>query len=133
DWTDLGWVEATAVTSGQGNGIYLAKPGVTVNAGDSIYLIPNVKSTGNASVAATIAGGINFTPTALPTVVQAASADAMPAAAISAGLHVLGGYSPESSLSYTWSVLTKPAGAANPIFSVNGTNAAKDTAATFSQ
>src|SRR5205807_1697571 len=37
----------------------------------------------------------------------------------------------EANLSYTWSVVTKPAGAVNPTFSSNGTNAAKNTTATF--
>jgi hypothetical protein len=38
----------------------------------------------------------------------------------------------EQSLSYTWSV-TSPAGAASPVFSVNGSNAAKNTTVTFQQ
>jgi hypothetical protein len=38
----------------------------------------------------------------------------------------------ESTLNYTWSVISKPSTAANPVFSVNGTNAAKTTGVTFS-
>ncbi|MDB5337474.1 MAG: glucose dehydrogenase [Planctomycetaceae bacterium] len=38
-----------------------------------------------------------------------------------------------AALAYTWSVSAKPAGAADPVFSLNGTNAAKDTIATFAQ
>jgi hypothetical protein len=37
----------------------------------------------------------------------------------------------EATLKYTWSVQSKPGGAADPTFSVNGTNAAKNTTATF--
>ena len=38
----------------------------------------------------------------------------------------------EANLTYTWSVAGKPAGAADPVFSVNGSNAARNTTATFS-
>ena len=38
-----------------------------------------------------------------------------------------------SNLTYTWSATTVPAGAATPMFGVNGTNAASNTTATFSQ
>src|SRR5262249_7996212 len=37
----------------------------------------------------------------------------------------------EASLTYTWSVTSAPTGAAAPTFSVNGTNAAKNTTVTF--
>ncbi len=39
----------------------------------------------------------------------------------------------ESYLTYTWAVTSQPAGSAAPTYSVNGTNAAKNTMATFSQ
>ena len=39
----------------------------------------------------------------------------------------------EANLTYSWSVTAEPAGAANPTFSANGSNAAKNTTATFSQ
>jgi polygalacturonase len=38
----------------------------------------------------------------------------------------------EASLNYGWSTITKPQGAADPIFSISGTNAAKNTTATLS-
>lgn len=48
------------------------------------------------------------------------------------GLSVLGATDAgESTLNYAWSVLNKPAGALDPTFSINGTNAAKNTIATF--
>jgi len=37
-----------------------------------------------------------------------------------------------ASLTYTWSTLSKPSGAANPTFSINDSNAAQNTTATFS-
>jgi len=39
----------------------------------------------------------------------------------------------EANLSYTWSVVAAPAGALPPTFSVNGSNAARSTTATFAQ
>ena len=39
----------------------------------------------------------------------------------------------EASLTYTWTATTVPSGATAPTFSVNGTNAAKSTTATFSK
>ncbi|MFT3787331.1 MAG: alginate lyase family protein [Tepidisphaeraceae bacterium] len=49
-----------------------------------------------------------------------------------ASMSVLGADdAPETALTYTWSVKSKPAGAADPIFSANGTNAAKNATATF--
>src|SRR5439155_10812801 len=39
----------------------------------------------------------------------------------------------ESALTYTWSITSKPAGAPDPTFSINGTNAAKNTTVTFSR
>ena len=72
----------------------------------------------------------------VPTVASPAAAN--PAAVTgtsTAGLGVLGADASDSSgeacLSYTWSVTALPAGAASPVFSVNGTNAAKTTTATF--
>ena len=38
----------------------------------------------------------------------------------------------ESGLTYSWTTILKPSGASNPTFSVNGTNAAKNTVATLS-
>jgi regulation of enolase protein 1 (concanavalin A-like superfamily) len=39
----------------------------------------------------------------------------------------------EANLLYTWSVVSKPSGAADPIFTANGTNSAKNTFARFTQ
>src|SRR5205823_3422928 len=71
-----------------------------------------------------------------PTVVTPASATPNPRSASTTNLSVLGGDSAadvgEAGLKYTWTIASKPAGAADPTFSVNGNNAAKNTVATFS-
>src|SRR5262249_13111275 len=68
-----------------------------------------------------------------PTIATAASASPNPRSGNTTSLSVLGAYNlGESNLTYTWSVASKPPGAADPTFSANGTNAAKNSVATFS-
>ena len=69
-----------------------------------------------------------------PTVATPASASSSPVVGSTTGLSVLGAeaVTGESNLTYTWVATGLPNGAAAPIFSVNGTNAAKNTTATFS-
>ena len=67
-----------------------------------------------------------------PSVVNTASATPNPVTGTSTNLSVSGtDPSGASGLTYTWSVTTAPAGATTPAFSVNGTNAAQNTTATF--
>ncbi len=69
-----------------------------------------------------------------PTVATAASVSTSPVIGTSATLSVLGADDKgESNLIYTWSVVSKPAGASNPTFSANNSNIAKTTLVTFSQ
>ena len=69
-----------------------------------------------------------------PTVATPAAANPNPVTGTSTSLSVLGAYSAgESTLTYTWAATTLPAGAAAPVFSANGTNAAKNSTATFSE
>jgi fibronectin type 3 domain-containing protein len=69
-----------------------------------------------------------------PSVATAASASPNPVTGTTTALSVLGADdSGESNLTYTWSVLSSPAGAPSPAFSVNGTNAAKNTTVSFAQ
>jgi hypothetical protein len=71
---------------------------------------------------------------AAPTVATPAGLSADPVAGTTVDLSVLGDDDGgESNLSYTWAATTMPAGAAGPTFSGNGSNAAKNTTATFSQ
>jgi autotransporter-associated beta strand protein len=71
-----------------------------------------------------------------PTVATPASANPNPLnGSTTTTLSVLGADASvgESGLTYTWSITSKPNGAADPIFSVNGTNPAKNTTATLAQ
>ena len=68
-----------------------------------------------------------------PTVVTPASATPSPVTGTTTTLSVLGADDGgEANLTYTWAATTLPSGAAAPTFSANGTNAAKQTVATFS-
>ena len=69
-----------------------------------------------------------------PTVQTPPAATPVSGEAASWNLSVLGNDpAGESSLTYTWSVVSGPPGAAAPNFSINGNNAAKNTIATFFQ
>jgi hypothetical protein len=69
-----------------------------------------------------------------PTVVTPASATPSPVTGTTTTLSVLGDDDGgEANLTYTWAATTSPSGAAAPTFSANGTNAAKQTVATFSK
>lgn len=69
---------------------------------------------------------------AAPTVASPASVSPSPVKGKTATLSVLGADDGgETNLTYTWSVISKPAGAADPTYSVNGTNAAKTTQVRF--
>lgn len=69
---------------------------------------------------------------AAPTTVTPATAATPTVTGTSTTLSVLGtDDAGEAALTYTWSTLSKPSAAATPIFSANGTNAAKATDATF--
>ena len=73
---------------------------------------------------------LDLTPA--PTVVAQAAATSSPVTGASTALSVLGGYNGgESNLTYTWATSGTPPAAVS--FSVNGTNAAKNTTATFSK
>ena len=68
-----------------------------------------------------------------PTVVTPAKANPTPVSGITTNLSVLGADDDgESNLTYTWTVVP-PAGTLPPTFNANGTNAAKNTVATFSK
>lgn len=74
------------------------------------------------------ASGSNQTPT----VATPAAANPNPVGGTTTNLSVLGADDGgEANLTYTWAVSAKPAGASDPTFSVNGSNAAKNTTATF--
>jgi hypothetical protein len=69
-----------------------------------------------------------------PTVATPANASPSPVTGTTTNLSVLGtDASGASSLTYTWSVVSAPAGAPAPTFSANGTNAAQNSTGTFYQ
>jgi hypothetical protein len=71
---------------------------------------------------------------AAPTVATAASATPGTVTGATTALSVLGADDGgEANLTYTWTATTVPSGAAAPTLSANGTNAAKNATATFSQ
>jgi len=79
-----------------------------------------------------VTGSVNVVvnPNAAPTVAVAASSSANPPAGGTSNLSVLGADDlPESGLTYTWATTGTPPGTVS--FSANGTNAAKNTVATF--
>ena len=79
----------------------------------------------SASVTVTMSNSI-------PTVVTAASATPNPVTGVTNNLSVLGADDGgEANLAYTWSVMSSPSGVPAVTFSANGTNAAKNTVATF--
>jgi hypothetical protein len=78
------------------------------------------------------ASGSSTSGDAAPTIVTPASASPAVVTGTTTSLSVLGGDDTgESSLNYTWSVITAPSGAPMPTFSSNGNNASKATTATF--
>jgi hypothetical protein len=91
---------------------------------------------GAATVQATgagLTGTATVSVTAPPPTVTTPASATLSAAGTSAALSV-GASDPQGqALSYTWSVTSKPSGAATPSFSVNGTGSANNTTATFSQ
>ncbi len=83
----------------------------------------------------TIAGHrlIPWSENPAPTVASPAQASPAEVTGSTTTLSVLGADdSGEANLTYTWAVTSKPAGAANPVFAINGTNAAKNVEVTFS-
>ncbi len=71
---------------------------------------------------------------AAPTIATGAIANTNPVTGTSTNLSVLGADDgTEAKLTYTWSTTSKPAGAADAKFSINTTNAAKNTVVTFTK
>jgi subtilase family serine protease len=113
------------VTSGS-NGGYSAAAGYDLVTGRGSPVANLVVSglVGNASVAPP-------KPTA-PTIVTPARASANPVTGTSTVLSVAGSDAAgAASLTYTWSVISSPAGVVGPAFSANGTNTALNTVVTF--
>jgi hypothetical protein len=77
----------------------------------------------------TVSSGTSNQP---PTVATPAAASPNPVTGTTTSLSVLGADDGgEANLTYNWAVIAQPAGVTTPSFSVNGTNAAKNSTATF--
>lgn len=121
-----------------------------------------IAPTGGGAVAVTVQSGINYSstrnyvegvfgygrsqvnadaqftyptpPNAEPTLAEAAAAAPAVVKAYAANLSALGADDGgEGNLTYSWSVVSKPAGVPDPSFQVNGSNAAKNTTVGFYQ
>ena len=102
----------------------------TVAMGATAYVGLALTSHDTSNIATAVFSNVTL---ANPSIATAASATPNPVTATTTNLSVLGATpAGESTLTYTWAVTTIPTGAAAPTFSVNGTNAAKATTATFS-
>lgn len=112
-----------AITSGS-NGAYSCGPGYNLVTGLGSPLANQV-----------VAGLVSYGGSGSnkgPWVVTPASATPSPVTGTSTNLSVLGNDSAgASTLTYTWSVLSEPSGAKTPTFSINASNAAQSTTATF--
>jgi len=102
-----------------------------------LYTAP-ASGTGNATVQVGTSGMTSSAAVSTyqpgPSVVIPATATSNPVTGTTTSLSVLGNDpTGASGLTYTWSVTSAPTGAAAPTFKLNGTNAAQNTTATFSQ
>jgi hypothetical protein len=115
------WSKASGIGSIDSSGLYTAPYGVG--------------SAGITATSGSVSGSASITViNAAPTVATAAAATPSTVTAVSTALSVLGADDGgESNLTYSWSVLTQPTGAPAPSFSLNGSNAAKNTTVTFGQ
>ncbi|MGD1277705.1 MAG: DUF4347 domain-containing protein, partial [Tepidisphaeraceae bacterium] len=104
---------------------------VTLNAPVSVGLF--IESHSNSQLDLANFDHVTWSPYAPPTVATAASATPSTVSATTSALSVLGSSSGgESVLSYTWAATSEPSGA-NPIFSDNGDNTAKNCTVTFNK
>jgi hypothetical protein len=100
-----------------------------------LYTAP---AAGSATITATsglVSGSASITvQDTAPTVATPAAATPNPVTGAATALSVLGADDGgEANLTYTWLATSKPSGAADPSYTVNGSNAAKNTTATFSK
>jgi regulation of enolase protein 1 (concanavalin A-like superfamily) len=136
------------ITMTSGSNVYYARSygwsstGVVVGSETVSFTLPLGIPAGTYSVRA-IANGVASSPVSLslsdtasnaaPTIAAPAAASPTTTGTTTASLSVLGADDAgESNLVYTWTTLSVPSGARLPSYSVNGSNAAKNTTVTFS-
>lgn len=130
-WTSSG----PAPVNFTANGTNAAKTVTATFAQAGTYsFVVTIRDAGGLSVTSSVAVTVNPLATQAPTVATPASASPAVVTGKTTTLSVLGADDGgEASLRYSWAMLSKPAGAADPIFSINGTNGAKNTIVTFSK
>ncbi|NLE37552.1 MAG: hypothetical protein GX621_05960, partial [Pirellulaceae bacterium] len=102
----------------------------TIAMGETIYVGLPVASRSHTELCE--ASFADVSVVSIPTVAVPASATPNPVVDATTALGVLGADDGgEAALTYTWTTTLRPAGAAAPTYSVNGTNGAKNTTATF--
>ena len=110
--------------------------GMGTVSGNGMYTAPDT-GTGSATLQAasgSVSGtaGVTVLDPPPPWVITPASASPNPVTGTTTSLGVLGDDNAgQSSLTYTWSVISQPSGATTPSFSINGTNAAQSSTATL--
>jgi len=117
------------------------------NLASGIYAVSQIIPTGWSAVSPVTARSVNHTAgtsvidqnfssyqNSTPTFAAASAISPVPpTTSAAATLTVLGAdANGENNLTYTWSTIAKPSGAADAVFGANGTNAAKSTGVTFS-
>jgi hypothetical protein len=136
-FTAVGYDQFSTAMLGQPTFTWSKSSGVGSINSSGLYIAPGSGHSGSASIVAT-SGSVSGTASITvsnnaPTVATAASASSNPVTAAATSLSVLGADDGgESNLTYTWAATTQPSGA-NPVFSANGTNAAKASAVTFNK
>jgi subtilase family serine protease len=107
------------------NGAYSASPGYDLVTGRGSPVADKI-------VSGLVSYGTNISTASAPWLVSPASASPSVVTSKTTRLSVLGGDdSGAASLTYTWSALSGPASAPLPTYSINGTNSAQKTQATF--
>ena len=128
----------TATVFDQFGAAFISQPSVTWSTTTGSISASGLFTSSGASgtVTATdgsISGNAQIVTYQPPTVVNAAAASPGTVTGTTTNLTVLGADpGGEPSLTYTWTATTLPSGAAQPTYANNGTNAAKNTTATFS-
>ena len=130
-WVRLVRLGNTFIGYRSSNGVsWSRQTSITIAMGTTVYVGLNVCSHNNNALNTAVIDNVTVSQ---PAVAVAASANPNPVTGNTTTLSVLGSDpAGESLLTYTWSATALPQGAAAPTFNVNGTNAAKNTVATFS-
>jgi regulation of enolase protein 1 (concanavalin A-like superfamily) len=132
--TRTGTIFTSDISSDGATWVTIGSRSITgIAAGSTVY-VGLALASGSTSVQNTSTFNNVSVNNSAPTVTASASASPNPVTGTTTNLSALGADDHgETNLTYTWTATTLPAGAAQPTYSVNGTNAAKAATATFSK